>query len=202
MKKQFYIYGTGGHALSALDLLISSSFSGDIAFIEDHKKIDSYYGYPVYNYFPQNNCCLYIAIGDNTIRKDLFNNHQDKEFVNIISPGAYTSRITELGKNIFIGNQTHIGPGITIGDNCIINTGAIIEHETRIGKHSHISVHATVAGNVTIGNEVLICAGATIKNNISICDKVIIGAGSVVVKDINDSGIYTGIPAKKLKEFS
>lgn len=180
-------------------MLISSDFTGDIAFIDDHKNIDSYHGFPVFHYLPPKNYSLHIAIGDNEIRRDLFNKLLDKDFTNIISTRSYFSRFSKSGRNVFVGNQSHIGPGTSIGNNCIINTGALIEHDVKVGDHSHISVNATVAGNVSLGNEVLIGAGAIIKNNISICDNVVIGAGSVVVSDIYEKGIYAGIPAKKLK---
>lgn len=37
-----------------------------------------------------------------------------------------------------------------------------------------------------------------IKNNIRIIDNCIIGAGAVVVKNIEEKGIYVGVPAKKI----
>ena len=41
-------------------------------------------------------------------------------------------------------------------------------------------------------------AGTTIKNNIQIIDNCTIGAGAVVVKNIEEKGIYVGVPAKKI----
>jgi acetyltransferase-like isoleucine patch superfamily enzyme len=46
-----------------------------------------------------------------------------------------------------------------------------------------------------IGNRVSIGTNATILP-VRICDDVVIGAGSVVTRDINQSGIYCGNPAK------
>ena len=42
--------------------------------------------------------------------------------------------------------------------------------------------------------------GACIKNNISVAKKCIIGAGAVVLKDIEESGTYVGVPAKRIRE--
>ena len=33
---------------------------------------------------------------------------------------------------------------------------------------------------------------------VNICDNVVVGAGSVVTKDITESGIYAGNPARKI----
>ena len=44
----------------------------------------------------------------------------------------------------------------------------------------------------------MIGAGATVKNNTSICGECIIGAGAVVVKNIDQSGTYIGVPARMI----
>ena len=49
-----------------------------------------------------------------------------------------------------------------------------------------------------IGNNVSIGSNATILP-IEICDNVVIGAGAVVTKNIVESGVYVGNPAKKMK---
>ena len=63
----------------------------------------------------------------------------------------------------------------------------------------HVAVGAHVCGTVSIGNNTWIGAGATVSNNINICSDCFVGAGAVVVKDIADSGVYIGVPAKKCK---
>ena len=50
---------------------------------------------------------------------------------------------------------------------------------------------------VSISNNVSIGSNATILP-VNICSNVVIGAGSVVTKDIKESGIYAGNPAKKI----
>ena len=39
--------------------------------------------------------------------------------------------------------------------------------------------------------------GACINNNLSICMDCMVGAGAVAVKNIEESGIYIGVPARK-----
>ncbi|MBS6324113.1 MAG: acetyltransferase, partial [Clostridium sp.] len=41
--------------------------------------------------------------------------------------------------------------------------------------------------------------GATVSNNVNICDHCTIGAGAVIIRDIEESGTYVGIPARKIK---
>jgi len=46
---------------------------------------------------------------------------------------------------------------------------------------------------------ILIGTNAAIKQKITICDDVTIGMSAAVVKNINEKGIYVGIPAKKIE---
>jgi len=122
-----------------------------------------------------------------------------------------------------IGDQTRIGPfveiqkGVKIGKYCKIQSHAFICELVEIGDHCFIS-HGVMFINDTfslghpaggdkskwmptiIGNHVSIGSNATILP-VSIADHVVIGAGAVVTKDILESGIYAGNPAKKLRSL-
>jgi serine acetyltransferase len=50
-----------------------------------------------------------------------------------------------------------------------------------------------------IGDCVYIGTNAVIREGVHICDGVTIGAGAVVLNDITESGVYAGVPAKKIK---
>jgi UDP-3-O-[3-hydroxymyristoyl] glucosamine N-acyltransferase len=76
-----------------------------------------------------------------------------------------------------------------------------IGHNSYIGKNTVCAVRVTINGSVEIGNQCWLSSNVTIRNNIKITDKVIIGTGAVVVKDITESGIYVGNPAKKIKPY-
>jgi acetyltransferase-like isoleucine patch superfamily enzyme len=51
-----------------------------------------------------------------------------------------------------------------------------------------------------LGNRLSVGTNATILP-VTICDQVVIGAGAVVTKDITQSGIYVGNPARLLRTF-
>ena len=92
-----------------------------------------------------------------------------------------------------------IHPGAVIGDGCIINTCASVDHDCVLEDFVHIAVGAHVAGTVSIGAGTWIGAGATVSNNLQICGGCMIGAGAVVIKSITESGTYVGVPAEKIK---
>ena len=93
-----------------------------------------------------------------------------------------------------------INSSANIGKHCIINTGAIVEHDNQLEDYVHISPNATLCGTVKIGESTHIGAGVTVKNNINVTRNCTIGAGAVVVKNIEKEGIYVGVPAKKYME--
>ena len=51
-----------------------------------------------------------------------------------------------------------------------------------------------IGNNVWIGSSATICPGVTIGND------VVIGAGAVVVKDVPDSVVVAGVPAKIIRK--
>ena len=53
-------------------------------------------------------------------------------------------------------------------------------------------------GCIKIGNNVFIGAKVLILPNVYICDNVFIAAGALVTKSINESGIWGGVPAKRI----
>lgn len=202
------VIGAGGHAKVIADVIIKN---GDklIGFLDDNIEKDTTI---IENYkilgkvkdcdklIKENNSYEFIiAIGNNYARKEIAEKYK-LNYYTAIHPSAIIGINVEIGKGTVVMANAVINPSTKIGKNCIINTGAIIEHDNIIENYVHISPNATLAGTVKIGEFTHVGLGAAIKNNIIICKNCTIGAGAVVVKNIEKSGTYIGIPAKKIKE--
>ncbi|OFX73826.1 MAG: UDP-3-O-(3-hydroxymyristoyl)glucosamine N-acyltransferase [Bacteroidetes bacterium GWE2_29_8] len=143
---------------------------------------------------------------------------KDTEFgenVKIIEPvNIYGCKI---GNNVFIGPFVEMQKDVVIGDNCKIQSHAFICELVTIGNDCFISHGAMFINDLfqtggpargnkelwkstTIGNNVSIGTNVTVLP-VNICDNVVVGAGSVVTKDIKESGIYVGNPAKLIRKF-
>jgi len=122
----------------------------------------------------------------------------------------------EIGDNSFIGPFVEIQKGVVIGKRCRIQSHAFICELVTIGDDCFIS-HGVMfindlfdSGgparkredwrNTSIGNRVSVGTNATILP-ITICDGAVIGAGAVVTKDIVESGVYVGNPARLLRRL-
>lgn len=100
----------------------------------------------------------------------------------IIHRASMTSTIIRKGAKICAG--VNVGHNAVIGENTVICPGALI------------------GGTCIIGRNVFIGQGASIRDHRNICDYVDIGQSSVVLKDIMESGVYVGNPARFLKPLS
>jgi acetyltransferase-like isoleucine patch superfamily enzyme len=123
----------------------------------------------------------------------------------------------QIGNECFIGPFVEIQKDVIIGDRTKIQSHSFICEMVKIGEDCFIShgvmfvndvfkIGGPAKGNkqlwkpTIVGKEVSIGTNSTILP-VVICDKVVIGAGSVVTKDITESGIYAGNPARKLRNY-
>lgn len=83
-----------------------------------------------------------------------------------------------------------------IGRGCIINTGAIVDHECHIDDGVHIGPGARLAGCVKVERFSMIGMGAVVLPRIRIGEGAIVGAGSIVTKDVPPHTVVIGNPAK------
>jgi sugar O-acyltransferase (sialic acid O-acetyltransferase NeuD family) len=205
-KKQAIVIGTGGHSRVVLSIL-SNLNTHNIFGVLDLREIqtgETILGIPVIGSidsikeFDNNVFEIFLAIGDNSLRKSIFLRLKSHKFSlpNLISQYAIVDVNSNMGEANIICPKAFIGPSSIIGDNNIINTGAIIEHEASIKDHCNFSPLSIVAGRSSVDNECFIGSSATIIDKINITEKVIIGAGSTVIDDILKPGTYVGSPAK------
>ena len=142
-----------------------------------------------------------ITIGD---PKDRFNMSKklpkDTVYFSFIHPTSIImdSNI-EIGEGSFVGAHSILTTNIKVGKHSILNRSNHIGHDCSIGDFLSLMPGSIISGNVNIGNRVYIGTNSTVKEKIKICDDVIIGLNSGVVKDIDQPGIYGGLPCKLLK---
>jgi len=117
----------------------------------------------------------------------------------IITPDAYVSRYSEIGKGTVVMHKALVNAGAKMGIGCIINTMANIEHDVEIGDFCHISTGARVNGECMIGDRTFIGSGVVLSNGVSVASDCIVAGASFVRKSIAQPGVYAGNPAIKYK---
>lgn len=198
--KDVVIVGCGGHAKVIADIILTS---GDNVkgFLSAEEGIKKYLDFPVLgidlHYEKYLDCYFIVGVGDVKIRERITNFMYKAAWYTAVHPTAVVSRMdTRIAEGTVIMANVVINPGVTIGRHCIVNTGAVLEHDDVLEDYVHVSVGSKLAGNVHVGRCTQIGIGASVKENIDICDNCLVGAGAVVISDLLQSGIYVGVPAK------
>jgi acetyltransferase-like isoleucine patch superfamily enzyme len=123
-----------------------------------------------------------------------------------IGDDSFIGPFVEIQKNVTIGKNTKIQSHsfvcelVSIGDECFIGHGVMFINDL-FSEGRPANGNKDFWKNTKIGNNVSIGSNATILP-VEICDHVVIGAGAVVTKNIVESGVYVGNPAKKIGEVN
>ena len=137
--------------------------------------------YNLYIYSKKNNC----SIGQN---------------INFLGPLGNIS----IGKNTTINSFANFrfkNAKINIGDDCLIARNVtILTQSYEIDNKEEISLDDMIIKDVYIGSNVLLGSNVVIMPGVSISNNSVIGAGSVVTKNIGDSEVWAGVPAKFIRK--
>lgn len=82
-----------------------------------------------------------------------------------------------------------------------LDAGVHVGHNVFIGSNTMVIQGASIGGSAKIGENCFIGLNASIRNNVCICANVLVGMGATVVKDIFTPGVYQGTPAVKVKDW-
>lgn len=208
MSRPIIILGGGGHAKVLIEALRCSNL--EIIGLTDpnpdlHGK--SIMGVPVLgddsvlSGYSADRVALVNGLGSTrqpNARRQLYENISSRgfSFANVVHPSAIIAGDVTIGNGVQLMAGVILQPGVALGDNVIINTRVSVDHDCRIGCHSHLAPGVVLSGEVTVGEGVHIGTGASIVNHVRIGDDSLIGAGSLVLRSIPDNVVAYGVPAE------
>ena len=196
------IFGAGGHAKVVADIALKNGFEIE-GFLDDNASASSVIGYPILGKL--NDCVKYkethvfaMGIGNNAVRKMIFEKYPDYEYPTLIHPTASIGIETKIGEGTVVMPFVVVNACAEVGEFSILNSASVVEHDCRVGDFCLIAPNVSMCGMSEVGNMVWLGAGSVVNQTIKICDGVMVGSGAVVTKDINEKGTYIGVPATKL----
>lgn len=196
--KKLAIIGAGGFANEIKAHMKEFSLK---CFVDDKYYIPNNNNISPLSEFDPDEYKVIIGIGDSKARCEVVNRlPKETEYFTFIHSSAQI-----IGNDVEIGEGSIICAGVIITTNCIIGKHAhlnlltTVGHDCRIGDFFTTAPGVKISGNCSIGDRVYFGTNATIKQKISVCDDVTVGSNAAVVSSIENSGIYVGVPAKKLE---
>jgi sugar O-acyltransferase (sialic acid O-acetyltransferase NeuD family) len=190
--KKIVLIGGGGHCKSVIDVIEQESIFEIAGIVDKPDQLGSkILGYPVIgNDLDLKNLAkkykyALITVGQiksALLRIKLFNLAIESGFLmpSIVSPNAYLSKHSKIGKGTIVMHKAIINANTFIGDNCIINSKSLIEHDCLILNHCHISTNVTINGGVRVESQSFIGSRVIASNNIIIKENSFIKAGSLL----------------------
>ena len=119
-------------------------------------------------------------------------------FATLISPSAVVTPNSIISEGCAVMSGAIINRA-TLGRHVVVNSGAIVEHDCKIGDNTFLGPGAIVGGFTKIGNNCFIGLGARIGNGLTIGDNISVAMGAVVNRNLTDPGIYHGNPLRCFK---
>jgi sugar O-acyltransferase (sialic acid O-acetyltransferase NeuD family) len=199
-----YILFSGGHSKQCIDIFLDNHIPV-LGLFDDNRPPGPFYrGTEILGKIedlsrlakPQ--ALFFCACGNNTNRKAIVEKFPGLTWTNCISRHSIISPSAQIGTGNYIGLTTKIAADAVIGDFNILNDGCTITHDNTIGNFNHIAPNASLGGFVKIGDFCLVGTNSTINPSVSMRDNITIGSGAVAIQNIEEPGVYVGVPCKSM----
>lgn len=204
--EKLFIFGAGGHAKVIFDIVMNQETKFEVIFADDFSKSTEFLGCPVWKEDQALKSEInlgVIALGDNFKRKKvsekILSLKPGFQFATLVHPTAYVCANVSIGAGTVVMPNATINTHSKIGQHCIVNTGAIVEHDNVLSDFASVAPRSVTGGNCTIGELSAVSIGATLIHGLKISQNVVIGANSCVTKSFEDNVVVYGVPAKVIK---
>lgn len=119
-------------------------------------------------------------------------------FLSFVHPTAYVSKSVVMGKGNIILANCAINSNAQLGDFNTLQTGTLIGHDTKLGDSNFFAAHTCIGSNIKIGSGNFSGLNCCVKNFVQMGNYNLIGQCANVVKNVEDSTVLVGNPAKPL----
>lgn len=207
--KSLLIWGAGDQGTVALECALAMNVYESIDFLglkeKERRDIPGYVIYSERETVVDELLKAYdeviVATGDNNLREQKTALLTSRGIVmpNLIHPTAVVSPSARIAAGCTVLANAVIHTNASVGMGCIVNTASIVEHDCVIGDFVNLSPKTAMAGHTKIGNKSFLGIGCTIIDAITVGKEAVIGAGAVVIRDVPEHAVVSGVPAKGIR---
>ncbi|MGN0854486.1 MAG: hypothetical protein ACI4R9_03080 [Kiritimatiellia bacterium] len=152
-------------------------------------KGDNFEGYPILGTVETASrdypgASVFVAIGNNTKRADMYRRLRGHDFPALIDPKAQISPTTEFKHGSFIGAGAVIQVGTDLGKFVLVGSNAVICHDAVLGDFVNVGPGTVIAAGVKVGEAVSFFANSSTMPWIDIGANATISCGVGVKADV------------------
>lgn len=145
--------------------------------------------------YPPDRFDMIVAIGYhdlNTVRRAKYEAAKARGYklISYVSPRAGVGDWLEKGENCIILDNATIEPGVRLGNNVVVWSGALIGHHTVIEDHAWIAGQAVFGGSARLGEGSFVGLGAIIAHEVELGAACMVGAGALVMKCADAKSVF------------
>jgi sugar O-acyltransferase (sialic acid O-acetyltransferase NeuD family) len=139
-----------------------------------------------------------MAIGANAARLQALRHSLDAGLtVGVLVAATATVDAVVIGAGSVVLEHGHVGPGTSLGDAVIVNTGAVVEHDCLVEDGVHVAPGACVLGGCVVEAGAEVGSRAVILPGRRVGSGARVGAGAVVTQDVPPRVTVIGVPAAR-----
>lgn len=208
VSKKLYITGTGGFAREVLclikDLHPEENLNQWVSFLTpDHENPKSeLMGINIVkeSEVDTTNAQVIVAIGDPYLRKKIVEKQKSgTSFPTVIHPKATVSSWVELAEGCVVTAGTVLTCNIKVGKHAHFNLNSTVGHDCQIADYFTAAPGVNISGDCQFGNFVNLGTNSAVKQGVNITSDTVVGMGGTVVKNLEEAGVYVGVPVKRIK---
>ncbi len=195
--KDLFIVGAGGFGREAVWTVERiNAFSQQplwrvIGFADDDaaKATGNFEGYPLLG-TPEKaskdnpGASVFIAIGDNAIRRALYARLRGHDFPALIDPSAQVAPTTEFRHGTYVACEAVVSVGTAIGKFAIINARAGVGHDSVVGDFANVAPGVSLSGHTVLGADVFMGTNSCTAPGMHVGDGATVACGTPVLKDV------------------
>ena len=127
---------------------------------------------------------VFIAVGDNKVRRQIYARLRGHDFPALIDPSAQVSPTTEFKHGTYIAVEAVVSVGTEIGKFVIINARAGVGHDSLVGDFANIAPGVSLSGHTRIGTDVFMGTNSCTAPGMSVGDGATVACGTPVLKNV------------------
>ena len=165
--KKLLILGAGGYGKTVADLASQLGCYDKIAFLDDGRSGEGILGKcGEFVTFSDGDTEMYPAFGNSSIRMHWLKSLRDAGVTvpALVHPRAYVSPTARLGIGTVVLPMAVVNTGVQVGSGCIVNIGALIDHDSVLEDGVHLAPGAIVIAENRIPEKMKVDSTQVIDN--------------------------------------